>query len=105
MIAVDRLVAGYGRIGVLDGVSLAVACGECVGVLGHNGMGKSTLLKAIAGLLPAWSGSIRLGGREIGRDAAHLRARAGIGSVPQGRQIFPACRCARTCISPPLPRV
>ncbi len=90
MIAVENLVTGYGRIGVLDGVSLGVAAGECVGILGHNGMGKTTLLKAIAGLLPLWSGSIRLAGREIGRDAAHLRARAGIGSVPQGRQIFPA---------------
>ncbi len=89
MIAVERLVTGYGRIGVLDGVSLAVAAGECVGILGHNGMGKSTLLKAIAGLLPIWSGSVRFAGREVGREAAHLRARAGIGSVPQGRQIFP----------------
>lgn len=89
MITVDNLVTGYGRIGVLDGVSLAVAAGECVGILGHNGMGKSTLLKAIAGLVPVWSGTIRLAGRDIGRDPAHLRARAGIGSVPQGRQIFP----------------
>jgi ABC-type branched-subunit amino acid transport system ATPase component len=89
MIQVEGLVTGYGRIGVLDGISLAVASGECVGILGHNGMGKSTLLKAIAGLLPLWSGSIRLDGRDIGRDPAHARARAGIGSMPQGRQIFP----------------
>jgi branched-chain amino acid transport system ATP-binding protein len=89
VIQVENLVTGYGRIGVLDGVSLTVAAGECVGILGHNGMGKSTLLKAIAGLLPVWSGSIRLDGRGIDRDPAHMRARAGIGSVPQGRQIFP----------------
>jgi ABC-type branched-subunit amino acid transport system ATPase component len=89
MIEVKNLVTGYGRIGVLDGVSLTVAAGECVGILGHNGMGKSTLLKAVAGLLPIWSGSIRFDGRDIGRDAAHIRARAGIGTVPQGRQIFP----------------
>ena len=88
MIAVENLVTGYGRIGVLDGVSLTVAAGECVGILGHNGMGKSTLLKAIAGLLPTWSGSIRFDGRAIDRDPAHVRARNGIGSVPQGRQIF-----------------
>jgi branched-chain amino acid transport system ATP-binding protein len=89
MIAVENLVTGYGRIGVLNGVSLAVAPGECVGILGHNGTGKSTLLKAIAGLLPTWSGRIVLDGKPIERVAAHLRARSGIGSVPQGRQIFP----------------
>jgi urea ABC transporter ATP-binding protein UrtE len=89
MIEVENLVTGYGRIGVLDGVSLTVAAGECVGILGHNGMGKSTLLKAVAGLIPTWSGSIRLDGRAVDRDPAHVRARAGIGSVPQGRQIFP----------------
>lgn len=89
MIEVENLVTGYGRIGVLDGVSLTVEAGECVGILGHNGMGKSTLLKAVAGLIPTWSGSIRLDGRAVDRDPAHVRARAGIGSVPQGRQIFP----------------
>ena len=89
MIAVDGLVAGYGRIGVLDGISLTVASGECVGILGHNGMGKSTLLRTIVGLLPAWRGSVTLDGRALDRMAPHLRARAGIGFVPQGRQIFP----------------
>ena len=89
MMAVDGLMSGYGRIGVLDGFSVTVDAGECVGILGHNGMGKSTALKAIAGLLPAWAGSIRLDGTAIERQPAHLRARAGIGYVPQGRQIFP----------------
>jgi branched-chain amino acid transport system ATP-binding protein len=89
LIEVESLVTGYGRIGVLNGVSLAVAPSECVGILGHNGTGKSTLLKAIAGLLPTWSGRIMLDGKPIERLAANLRARAGIGSVPQGRQIFP----------------
>jgi ABC-type branched-subunit amino acid transport system ATPase component len=89
MISIENLVTGYGRIGVLNGISLTVALGECVGILGHNGTGKSTLLKAIAGLLPTWSGRIMLDGRSIERQDAHLRAHAGIGSVPQGRQIFP----------------
>ena len=89
MIAVADLVTGYGRIGVLDGISFGVAAGECVGVLGHNGMGKSTLLRCVVGLLPAWRGSISLDGRKLDRMAPHLRARAGIGYVPQGRQIFP----------------
>ena len=87
---VDALRAGYGRIGVLDGVSLRVGPGECVGVLGHNGAGKTTLLKALMGLLPATGGAIRLDNRAIERLPAHRRARAGIGYVPQGRRIFPA---------------
>jgi branched-chain amino acid transport system ATP-binding protein len=89
MIAVENLVSGYGRIGVLDGISLRVAAGECVGILGHNGMGKTTLLRTINGLLPTWGGSIALDGTQMERLPAHQRARAGIGYVPQGRQIFP----------------
>jgi len=86
---VESLVAGYGRIGVLNGVSLTVGDGACVGVLGHNGMGKTTLLKTVMGLLPASSGTIRLDGRPIERWRTNARARAGLGYVPQGRQIFP----------------
>jgi urea ABC transporter ATP-binding protein UrtE len=89
MMTVANLVTGYGRIGVLDGIGLTVNKGECVGVLGHNGMGKSTLLRAIMGLLPVWSGSITLDGASVERVPANLRARRGIGYVPQGRQIFP----------------
>jgi branched-chain amino acid transport system ATP-binding protein len=89
MMTVADLVTGYGRISVLDGISLTVAEGECVGVLGHNGMGKSTLLRAIMGLLPVWSGGITLDGVSVERMPANLRARRGIGYVPQGRQIFP----------------
>jgi branched-chain amino acid transport system ATP-binding protein len=89
MIAVENLVSGYGRIGVLDGISLAVAAGECVGILGHNGMGKSTLLRTIVGLVPTWSGSVRIDGKPMEKLAPNIRARAGIGYVPQGRQIFP----------------
>ncbi len=89
MITVADIVTGYGRIGVLDGISLTVASGECVGILGHNGMGKSTLLRTIVGLLPAWQGHVSLDGQPLDRLSPHLRARAGIGYVPQGRQIFP----------------
>ena len=89
MIAVQDLATGYGRIGVLDGVSLTVSAGECVGILGHNGMGKSTLMRAIMGLLPAWSGRILLDGRAIEREPAYRRAHRGLAMVPQGRQIFP----------------
>jgi branched-chain amino acid transport system ATP-binding protein len=89
MIKIEGLVSGYGRIGVLNGIALHVAEAECVGILGHNGMGKSTLLKAIIGLLPTWAGSITLAGKPIERDPPHRRVRQGIGYVPQGRQIFP----------------
>jgi urea ABC transporter ATP-binding protein UrtE len=90
MMEVDALHAGYGRIGVLDGVSLGVRAGECVGILGHNGTGKTTLLKTVMGLLPTTRGAIRLDGRPIERLPPHRRARAGLGYVPQGRRIFPA---------------
>jgi urea ABC transporter ATP-binding protein UrtE len=89
MIEIRGLSSGYGRIGVLEGITFSVAEGECVGILGHNGMGKTTLLKTIVGLVPAWAGSIRLGDSAIEREPAHLRVRRGIGYVPQGRQIFP----------------
>lgn len=90
LLAIEGLIAGYGRIRVLDGVTLVVEEGACVGILGHNGMGKSTLLKAIIGQIPATAGSITWRGRAIGHEPAHIRARLGLGYVPQGRQIFPA---------------
>ncbi len=89
MMQVEGLAAGYGRIGVLRGVSLCVEAGTCLGILGHNGMGKTTLLKAIMGLLPCSAGTIRLDGQAIERLPAEARARLGLGYVPQGRQIFP----------------
>jgi urea ABC transporter ATP-binding protein UrtE len=90
MLEVSGLVSGYGRIGVLHGADLSVAQGSCVGILGHNGMGKTTLLRTIMGLLPAKAGRITLDGAEIQRLPPHARARRGLGYVPQGRQIFPA---------------
>jgi urea ABC transporter ATP-binding protein UrtE len=89
MLEVLDLHAGYGAIPVLAGVSLRVAAGEFTGVLGHNGMGKSTLLKTLIGVLPATSGRILLEGEDITRTPCHERARRGLGYVPQGREIFP----------------
>ena len=89
MMAVEGLVAGYGRIGVLREASLTVEAGTCVGILGHNGMGKTTLLRAIMGLLPCQGGRILLDGAQVQRLPPHARARLGLGYVPQGRQIFP----------------
>jgi branched-chain amino acid transport system ATP-binding protein len=88
LLHVDELEAGYARIRILNNICFNVEDGEFLGILGHNGMGKSTLLKAISGSIKPMSGSIKFEGREIAGLPAHLRARAGIGYVPQGRQIF-----------------
>ena len=90
MLEVADLQAAYGRIPILQGISFEVGAGELVGILGHNGMGKTTLLRTLIGQLPATGGSIRFGGFDVTRDPAHRRARQGIGYVPQGRAIFPA---------------
>jgi branched-chain amino acid transport system ATP-binding protein len=89
MLEVSDLHAAYGRITVLRGVSFSVAEGEFVGVLGHNGMGKTSLLKALMGFLPVTSGKVVLDGADITHRPAYRRARAGMGYVPQGREIFP----------------
>lgn len=89
MLEVHGLCAGYGRIPILVGIDLSVAPGEVVGILGHNGMGKTTLIRTLMGYSPATAGSIIYQGEDITHQATHRRARAGIGYVPQGRQIFP----------------
>jgi len=89
MLEVDNVHAGYGRIPVLSGINFMVAEHEVVGVLGHNGMGKTTLLKTLIGQVPLTRGRIRFGNSEIGNMSSFRRARAGLGYVPQGRAIFP----------------
>ncbi len=89
MLVVAGLKAAYGRIPVLHGIDLNVAEGEFVGILGHNGMGKTTFLKTLIGLLRPTGGSIELEGRNITRMPAYKRNLNGIGYVPQGRDIFP----------------
>jgi len=86
---IRSLAAGYGRIPVLHGIDLHVAHGEIVGILGHNGMGKSTLLKTVMGFLPTRSGSIILDGEQVTRLKPHQRSQRGLGYIPQGRGIFP----------------
>ena len=89
MLEVEGLDAGYGRIPILNGIDVSIARGEIVGVLGHNGMGKTTLLRTLMGEIRATGGSIRFEGSDITRLAMHRRARLGIGYVPQGRDIYP----------------
>lgn len=86
---ISDLEAGYEPgLAIVRGASLGVAAGEIVALLGPNGAGKSTLAKAVAGLVPIFSGSVRLGGAEIAGTAAHLLARAGLGFVPQTENVF-----------------
>ena len=89
MLAVAGLKAAYGRIPILHGIDLNVAEGEFVGILGHNGMGKTTFLKTLIGLLRPTGGSIELNGKNITRMPAYKRNLNGMGYVPQGRDIFP----------------
>jgi branched-chain amino acid transport system ATP-binding protein len=88
-LAVDDLRTAYGRIPILNGIGFTVEDGEFIGILGHNGMGKTTLLRALMGFLPAIGGRVRLGERDVTAAPPHLRARLGMGYVPQGREIFP----------------
>jgi urea ABC transporter ATP-binding protein UrtE len=90
MLKLEGIVAGYRRTTVLNGVDLELANGEIVAVLGRNGVGKSTLLKALIGTIRTTAGSILLDGEDISRLPAHVRARRGLAYVPQGREIFPA---------------
>jgi branched-chain amino acid transport system ATP-binding protein len=89
MLNVDGLRTGYGRIPILNGVSFTANEGEFIGILGHNGMGKTTLLKALMGFLPATGGSVRFDGNDVTAAEPYHRARLGFGYVPQGREIFP----------------
>ena len=89
MLVVSALEAGYGHIRALRGVDITVAQGEFVAILGPNGAGKSTLLKAIIGVLRQAQGSIHFEGNSLDGMATARRIRAGIGIIPEGRQLFP----------------
>jgi urea ABC transporter ATP-binding protein UrtE len=89
LLSVQNLVAGYGSGDILQGVTLEIWPGERIATIGRNGVGKSTLMKTIIGLLSIRSGSIYLRGESISHLRADQRAALGIGYVPQGREIFP----------------
>jgi branched-chain amino acid transport system ATP-binding protein len=89
MLTVEHLTAGYGQSQVLFGVSLQIGPGEVLAVLGRNGMGKTTTVSAIFGLLPPWSGTLTFAGRSIFGLPPFRIARLGLGLVPEGRLIFP----------------
>ncbi|MBM4261543.1 MAG: ABC transporter ATP-binding protein [Deltaproteobacteria bacterium] len=89
MLRIEKLHHYYGGSHTLNDVSLEVAAGTCTAVLGRNGVGKSTLLKAIMGVERVRSGTINFDGRNITNASSYSRARLGLGYVPQGREIFP----------------
>lgn len=89
MLTVENLDAGYGEAQILFGVDLAVGAGEVVTLLGRNGMGKTTTVRAIMGLIRPRAGRVSFGGVDLTGSAPFRLAQAGIGLVPEGRQIFP----------------
>jgi ABC-type branched-subunit amino acid transport system ATPase component len=89
ILEVDDVTAGYGPITVLRGISMSVAPGEILGVLGRNGMGKSTLIRCLSGLIRPDAGRVTFDGCDITTVPAHERARLGMTTVVQGRGMFP----------------
>src|SRR3989441_11253493 len=89
MLRLREIHAGYGATPILFGVSLEIRAGEAVALLGRNGMGKTTLMKAVMGFLRPWRGTIELAGRLLTGPTPHEIARLGVGFVPENRRIFP----------------
>ncbi|WP_198034134.1 urea ABC transporter ATP-binding subunit UrtE [Acidihalobacter ferrooxydans] len=89
LLDIEGLVTGYGSTTVLRGADLSVGRGEVTCLLGRNGVGKTTVLRAAMGLLPTWKGVLRWEGTPISALPTHRRARLGFGFVPQGREILP----------------
>ncbi|MBV8472896.1 MAG: ABC transporter ATP-binding protein [Hyphomicrobiales bacterium] len=90
MLSVENIVAGYGRSRILHGVSITVPTGRLVALLGGNGTGKSTMLKAIVGLVPVQAGRVVLNGQPIDSVPAEKRSTLGLSLVPQGKEVFAA---------------
>ena len=104
VLTLDNVETCYGLSQVLFGVSLTIAAGEMVTLMGRNGMGKTTTVRSIMGLTRARSGSIRFEGREIRGLPAYRVAQLGIGLVPEGRQIFPNLTVRENLVATAAPR-
>ena len=99
MLAIDSLQAGYGHTPVLFDVSLRIDPGQVLALLGRNGMGKTTTIRTLMGLIPATAGTIRFADRDLTPLPAEDRARLGLGLVPEGRQIFPTLTVAENLLA------
>jgi branched-chain amino acid transport system ATP-binding protein len=86
---VEDLGVRYGPVQAVESITLSIAPGEAVGIIGANGAGKTSTLRALMGLIPRASGRVRLGGADLTRVPAHAMVRHGIGYVPEGRHVFP----------------
>jgi branched-chain amino acid transport system ATP-binding protein len=89
LLDVENLQSGYGSAQVLFGITLSISAGEAVTLMGRNGMGKTTTVRTLMGLVRAQGGQVRWRGQDLTGAAPHAMARAGIGLVPEGRHIFP----------------
>ena len=89
LLDLDRVTSYYGKTPILKDVALGLPEGQCLCVLGRNGVGKTTLLRTIMGLTDRTSGEIRIAGDAITKAPTHVRAKYGLGYIPQGRQILP----------------
>lgn len=89
MLTVRDLMAGYNKVMIIREVNIDVQTGEIVAIIGRNGVGKSTLMKALTGIIQSKAGSIRFNGEDVTRRKSFERAREGIGYVPQGHGVFP----------------
>ncbi len=103
MLEIDGLEAGYGDGRVLFGVELAVRAGEVVTLLGRNGMGKTTTISAIMGIVRPLAGIVRLDGADISGLPPHRIARLGLGLVPEGRQVFPNLTVRENLVATAVP--
>ena len=90
MLEIKNVVTGYGKVQILNGINLSVSKGQIIALLGGNGTGKSTLLKAISGLLPVWEGSIEFMGEEIQNQKPNVIVKKGLTQVTQGKDMYPA---------------
>lgn len=88
-LVIEDLSVVYGAVTACRDISLEVSAGRCLAVVGANGSGKSSMMRGIAGVVPLASGRVHLGGRDLGSSPAHVRARAGLALVPEGRHLFP----------------
>jgi branched-chain amino acid transport system ATP-binding protein len=104
LLAISGLEAGYGEAQVLFGVNLTVGEGEVVSLMGRNGMGKTSTVLALMGLLRVTAGDIRFNGRPMAGEPPFRIARAGIGLVPEGRQIFPTLTVEENLVATAAPR-
>ncbi len=89
LLEIENVSSGYGEVQILWGVSLKLEPGRLTALVGSNGVGKTTLLRTVSGLIRPWEGAIRFAGRDVTRVSAHAKAAQGIVMVPEGRQLFP----------------